>query len=130
LTLHGSLCRALWRLLLSLNGLIACIIRHPNPIVKRVAACFLHVFFFAVFCHPVVKNALFANSNAAFSISKAALSAPFFSASPFYGIMHSVKARGASGHPRGIEGASQMSHPKPSEKRKGLGAGIIAFGVV
>ena len=23
-----------------------------------------------------------------------------------------------------------MSHPKPSEKRKGLGAGIIAFGVV
>jgi hypothetical protein len=44
--------------------------------------------------------------------------------------MHSVKARGASGHPRGIEGASQMSHPKPSEKRKGLGAGIIAFGVV
>ena len=55
-------------------------------------ACFLHVFF--AFCHPTVKNDLLANSNAAFSVSPAALHPLFFSASPFYGIMHCVKAHG------------------------------------
>lgn len=68
---------------------------------QEVRGMFFACFFLILSSHG--KNALLVNSNAAFSVSTAGLRLSFFSPSPFYGIMHSVKARGAFGPSRCIK---------------------------